>query len=66
MTLTFALAVWFFATGMMRIAVAFHERGVAGREVTALGGVVSVVLGILIAVSWPASSGWSIKHGGPP
>ena len=58
--LTFALAVWLFASGVLQIAAAVRERGLPGPGLTAFSGVVSVVLGVLIAVSWPSSAAWAI------
>ena len=59
-SLTFALAVWLFASGVLQVAAAVRETGLPGRGVTAFSGAVSVLLGILIAVSWPSSSAWAI------
>lgn len=59
-TLTFALAVWLFASGILQIAAAVRETTLPGRGLTALSGAVSIVLGVLIAVSWPSSSAWAI------
>jgi uncharacterized membrane protein HdeD (DUF308 family) len=59
-TLTFALTVWLFASGLLQVAASFRETGLPGRGLTALSGAVSVVLGVLIAVSWPSSSAWAI------
>ncbi len=58
-SLTFALAVWLFASGVLQVAAAARETG-PGRGLTAFSGAVSVLLGILIAVSWPSSSAWAI------
>lgn len=52
-SLTLALAVWLFASGVLQVAAAVRETGLPGRGVTAFSGAVSVLLGILIAVSWP-------------
>jgi uncharacterized membrane protein HdeD (DUF308 family) len=59
-SLTFALAVWLFASGVLQVAAAVRETGLPGRGLTAFSGAVSVVLGVLIAVSWPSSSAWAI------
>ena len=59
-SLTFALAVWLFASGVLQVAAAVGEAGLPGRGLTAFSGIVSVVLGVLIAVSWPSSSAWAI------
>jgi uncharacterized membrane protein HdeD (DUF308 family) len=61
-TLTFVLAVWFFASGLTSLAVGV--RGPApwpgDRAMAVLGGVLSVLLGVLIAVELPSSAGWAI------
>jgi uncharacterized membrane protein HdeD (DUF308 family) len=59
-SLTFALAVWLCASGVLQLAAAVREAGLPGRGLTAFSGGVSVVLGALIAVSWPSSSAWAI------
>ena len=59
-SLTFALAVWLFASGVLQIAATVRETSLPGRGLTALSGAVSIVLGVLIAVSWPSSSAWAI------
>ncbi len=59
-SLTFALAVWLFASGVLQVAAAVRETGLPGRGLTAFSGALSFVLGVLIAVSWPSSSAWAI------
>jgi len=59
-TLTFVLAVWFFASGVLSLAYALQWRGVPGWWLSALGGVCSVILGFLIAASLPSSAAWAI------
>jgi uncharacterized membrane protein HdeD (DUF308 family) len=59
-TLTFVLAVWFFASGVFSLAYALQWRGVPGWWLSALGGVSSVILGFLIAASLPSSAAWAI------
>ena len=59
-TLTFVLAVWFFASGTLSLAYAWQWRGIPGAWMHALGGVVSVILGFLIAASLPSSAAWAI------
>jgi uncharacterized membrane protein HdeD (DUF308 family) len=59
-TLTFMLAVWFFASGFLALIAARHEWGMPGAGVLAFHGVLSLVLGILIAVSLPSSAAWAI------
>jgi uncharacterized membrane protein HdeD (DUF308 family) len=59
-TLTFVLAVWFFATGILSLTYALQWSGVPGSRVHTLGGVLSVILGFLIAASLPGSASWAI------
>ena len=61
-TLTFVLAVWFFATGLFSLAAAAaaRQRGAPERAIAFLGGAISILLGILIAVELPSSAAWAI------
>lgn len=59
-TLTVMLVIWFIALGVARIAAGVADRGGAGAGYTILGGVVSVVLGVLIGVELPSSAEWAI------
>jgi uncharacterized membrane protein HdeD (DUF308 family) len=59
-TLTFVLAVWFFARGILTLMYAMQWRGVPGSWIYALGGILSVILGFLIAASLPSSATWAI------
>jgi uncharacterized membrane protein HdeD (DUF308 family) len=58
-TLTFVLAVWFVASGLVSLATA-AQRGsaVPGRAMMFFSGVLAVLLGILIAVELPSSAAW--------
>jgi uncharacterized membrane protein HdeD (DUF308 family) len=59
-TLTFVLAVWFFAGGLFSLAAGIQLRAAADRSMMLLGGLLSVVLGVLIAVELPSSAAWAI------
>ena len=59
-TLTFVLAVWFFASGVMQLTYAWQWRQTPGAGLAALGGALSIILGFLIAVNLPSSSAWAI------
>jgi uncharacterized membrane protein HdeD (DUF308 family) len=59
-TLTVVLVIWFIATGTGRVIVGIAERGMPGAGMTILSGVVSLVLGILIAEKLPSSATWAI------
>ncbi len=59
-TLTFVLAVWFFASGVLSLSLAFQWGGGAAGWVNAISGLLSVIMGFLIAASLPSSAGWAI------
>jgi uncharacterized membrane protein HdeD (DUF308 family) len=59
-TLTFLLAVWFFGVGALELLAAWRARGLPGVGLMAFHGGVSLVLGLLIAVSLPSSAAWAI------
>jgi uncharacterized membrane protein HdeD (DUF308 family) len=59
-TLTFVLAVWLFASGLLSIAAAMQRAAAEGRAMALLGGGVSILLGVLIAVELPSSAAWAI------
>lgn len=59
-TLTFVLAVWLFASGVLSLSYAVQWRGSPEAWMTALGGLVSVILGLLVAASLPSSAAWAI------
>jgi uncharacterized membrane protein HdeD (DUF308 family) len=59
-TLTFLLAVWFFGTGLLSLWAAWQLRHSDGVALTAIDGVLSLILGLLIAVNLPSSAAWAI------
>ena len=59
-TLTVLLAVWFITSGLTKIVAAFEQRGRTGASLVALNGVVSLILGALIAAELPDSADWAI------
>ena len=59
-TLTVLLAVWFIISGLAKIVAAFEQRGRTGAGLVALNGVVSLILGALIAAELPDSADWAI------
>jgi uncharacterized membrane protein HdeD (DUF308 family) len=59
-TLTVVLCVWFIASGLMRLLAAYRDRGTPAAGAMAVSGGLSLVLGVLIAVKLPSSSGWAI------
>lgn len=59
-TLTFVLAVWFFASGVMSLVNAWQWRDGVNGWLGALGGALSIILGFLLAASLPSSAAWAI------
>ena len=59
-TLTVMLVIWFVAVGFARLAGGLAHLGTPGAGITAFSGLLSVVLGILIAEELPESSDWAI------
>jgi uncharacterized membrane protein HdeD (DUF308 family) len=59
-TLTVILAVWFILGGLAKLVIAFQERGRAEVGLLALNGLISLVLGGLIAAELPDSADWAI------
>lgn len=56
--LTIWLAAMFLATGALRLIAAIQNKAVGNGGWTALSGVLSIVLGILILNNWPQASTW--------
>ena len=59
-TLTVLLAVWFIVSGLAKIVAAYEQRGRAGVGLVALNGVISLILGALIAAELPDTADWAI------
>jgi uncharacterized membrane protein HdeD (DUF308 family) len=59
-TLTVVLSMWFLAVGVARIATGIADRNVPGAGMLVLDGVLSLVLGLLIALQLPESATWAI------
>jgi uncharacterized membrane protein HdeD (DUF308 family) len=59
-TLTVVLSMWFLAVGVARIAIGIAEHGVPGAGMVVLNGVLSLVLGLLIALQLPDSATWAL------
>ncbi len=58
--LTLVLGFSILIAGFTRIIMAFHIRGMKGWGWPLVGGIVSVLLGILIIAQWPVSGLWVI------
>jgi uncharacterized membrane protein HdeD (DUF308 family) len=52
--------VWFFASGLLSVIVAWREWGVPGAGFLAFNGALSLVLGILVVANLPSSAAWAI------
>ncbi len=59
-TLTVILAVWFILSGLAKLVAAFEQRGRGEAGLIAINGLVSLVLGALIAAELPDSADWAI------
>jgi uncharacterized membrane protein HdeD (DUF308 family) len=59
-TLTVLLAAWFAASGALLLAGGLRVRGAPGAGMMIFNGVLSLVLGLLIAIDLPSSAGWAI------
>jgi uncharacterized membrane protein HdeD (DUF308 family) len=59
-TLTFVLAVWFFASGVLLLTDAVSLRAGPASWAAAFGGVLSIILGFLVAASVPSSAPWAL------
>lgn len=58
--LTAVIAIVFIVMGVVRVVAAIADRGGEGRWVIALGGLLAIILGILIAADFPSSAAWAI------
>jgi uncharacterized membrane protein HdeD (DUF308 family) len=59
-TLTVVLSMWFLAVGVARIATGIADHDAPGTGMLVLDGVLSLVLGLLIALQLPESATWAI------
>jgi uncharacterized membrane protein HdeD (DUF308 family) len=59
-TLTVILSMWFLAIGVARIAVGIADRGTPWAGMLVLNGLLSLALGLLIALQLPDSATWAI------
>ncbi|MEO2057355.1 MAG: DUF308 domain-containing protein [Thermoleophilia bacterium] len=59
--LTAVIAIVFIVMGVVRVVAAIGDTGGEGsRWLLALGGILAIILGILIAADWPSSAAWAI------
>jgi uncharacterized membrane protein HdeD (DUF308 family) len=59
-TLTFAMAIFFFAEGVADLVTYFQVRRAPGSGWILLDGIVTLILGLLIWRHWPSSALWAI------
>ena len=59
-TLTVILSMWFLAIGVARIAIGIADRGSPWAGMLVLNGLLSLALGLLIALQLPDSATWAI------
>jgi uncharacterized membrane protein HdeD (DUF308 family) len=57
---TLALGFIILVVGIMRIVMAFHIKGMKGWAWPLIGGIISIILGLLIIAQWPISGFWVI------
>ena len=57
-TLTILLAAWLFIEAFVEFILAFHFRPARGWGWLVLDGVITLILGVLICLTWPASANW--------
>lgn len=59
-SLTIFLVIWFVIEGIDRIVTGIRLKGIPGRGWLFVGGVASIVLGVLIIADWPVSREWAV------
>jgi uncharacterized membrane protein HdeD (DUF308 family) len=60
LTLTLALAIYLFVEGILELILAFQEYARRARGWLVLDGIVTLILGLMIWRTWPASTEWAI------
>jgi len=58
--LTAVIAVVFIVMGIVRLGTAITHRGGEGAALIGFGGVLAIIIGVLIASSFPSSAAWAI------
>ena len=59
-SLTLVLAILFLIEGVLNIALFFQIRSLGGSGWMLVDGIITLVLGLMIYLQWPASSAWAI------
>ncbi len=58
--LTAVIAIVFIGMGVVRLGTAVTHRGGEGAALVGFGGVLAILIGVLIAASFPSSAAWAI------
>ena len=59
-SLTMALAIWLFVEAGLEFMLAFQLKPLFGWGWLLINGILSLVLGLMIALTWPLSSAWAV------
>jgi uncharacterized membrane protein HdeD (DUF308 family) len=59
-SLTLVLAIILFAEGWMQILAYFSLRALPGSRWILIDGIITLLLGLMIGLSWPSGSAWAI------
>ncbi len=59
-SLTLVLAIILFAEGWMQIMAYFSLRDLPGSQWILIDGIITLLLGLMIGLSWPSGSAWAI------
>jgi uncharacterized membrane protein HdeD (DUF308 family) len=59
-SLTLVLACLFLVEGILNIVLFFHMRAMGGSSWILVDGIITLLLGLMIYMQWPASAAWAI------
>lgn len=59
-SLTLVLAILFLIEGILNIVLFFRMRSIRGSSWVLIDGIITLLLGLMIYLQWPSSSGWAI------
>lgn len=59
-TITVVIAIWFFASGGVRLVSGIRHKGTPGAGMVVINGLLSLILGALILADLPSSAAWAI------
>jgi len=59
-SLTLLLAALFLIEGILDLALFFQARSIQGSSWVLIDGVITLLLGLMIYLQWPSSSGWAV------